>query len=88
MSKTTTDSSAEEQLVEQQPEQNQTPVTAPPAEGNGNEPAVVYLRAATMEEIAQKFNELKSQYSGRKFIAGGIVQDYDDGSYVQRIDII
>ena len=49
-------------------------------------PAV--LRAATREELAAKYDELKDQHAGETLIAGCVARSKDDGTFKMTITTI
>lgn len=65
-----------EQEQEQQAQQPAAPETP------------VILRAKSREELDQQFQELKAKNDGHTLTAGAVAYDYDDGTYILRIDII
>ena len=48
----------------------------------------VILRAKSREELDTQFQQLKAKHDGHTLTAGAVAYNYDDGTYILRIDII
>lgn len=67
---------------EQAQEQLQT------ATGTAAPESPVILRANSREELDTQFQQLKAKHDGHTLTAGAVAYNYDDGTYILRIDII
>ena len=48
----------------------------------------VILRAKSREELDTQFQELKAKHDGHTLTAGAVAHNYEDGTYILRVDII
>jgi len=48
----------------------------------------VILRAKSREELDTQFQELKAKHDGKTLTAGAVAYNYDDRTYILRVDII
>ena len=48
----------------------------------------VILRAKSREELDTQFQQLKAKHDGNTLTAGAVAYNYEDGTYILRVDII
>ena len=48
----------------------------------------VILRAKSREELDTQFQQLKAKHDGNTLTAGAVAHNYEDGTYILRVDII
>ena len=80
-------SKEKEQAQEQQAQQPAAEATLPagsPAEVT----TPVILRAKSREELDTQFQQLKAKHDGNTLTAGAVAYNYEDGTYILRVDII
>lgn len=58
------------------------------ATGTAAPESPVILRAKSREELDTQFQQLKAKHDGHTLTAGAVAYNYDDGTYILRIDII
>ena len=58
------------------------------ATGTAAPESPVILRAKSREELDTLFQQLKAKHDGHTLTAGAVAYNYDDGTYILRIDII
>ena len=79
----------EQQEQEQQVVSGSPADTATVSEGSPSEvTSPVILRAKSREELDTQFQELKAKHDGKTLTAGAVGYNYDDGTYILRVDII
>ena len=58
------------------------------ATGTAAPESPVILRAKSREELDTLFQQMKAKHDGHTLTAGAVAYNYDDGTYILRIDII
>ena len=58
------------------------------ATGTAAPESPVILRAKSREELDTQFQQLKAKHDGHTLTAGAVAYNYDDDTYILRIDII
>ena len=78
-----------EQEQEQQAQQPAAEAAATVSAGSPSKKNTpVILRAKSREELDTQFQQLKAKHDGNTLTAGAVAYNYDDGTYILRIDII